>query len=91
MRLSYNLLPEVHDDAVNDELVEALRQGLEDVSRQRLRAILISFRRQANQENCLALKDLITILNENKVRPWLWWNFHFDFFFLSKHPLQIPL
>ncbi|XP_041458220.1 uncharacterized protein LOC121410292 isoform X3 [Lytechinus variegatus] len=68
MRLSYNLLPDVHDDAVNDELVEALRQCLQEVSRQRLRSILILFRRQANQENCLALKDLVSILNENKVK-----------------------
>ncbi|XP_030856262.1 uncharacterized protein LOC581284 isoform X3 [Strongylocentrotus purpuratus] len=68
MRLSYNLLPDVHGDAVNDELLEALRQCLQEVSRQRLRSILISFRRQANQENCLALKDLISILNENKVK-----------------------
>nr|XP_054750975.1 echinoderm microtubule-associated protein-like 1 isoform X4 [Lytechinus pictus] len=68
MRLSYNLLPDVHDDAVNDELVEALCQCLQEVSRQRLRSILILFRRQANQENCLALKDLVSILNENKVK-----------------------
>ncbi|XP_072174360.1 uncharacterized protein [Diadema setosum] len=68
MRLSYNLLPDVHDDAINEELLEALRQGLQDVSRQRLRFVLISFRRQANQENCLALRDVINILSENKVK-----------------------
>ena len=61
-------LPEIEGVNLDDELLEALKIPLIDVSRQRLRAIQISFRRLGNLENQITSKELNSVLSEHNIK-----------------------
>ena len=53
---------------LDDELLDALKPSLSDVSRQRLRAIQINFRRLGNLENQITAKELNSVLSEHNIK-----------------------
>ncbi|XP_072020355.1 uncharacterized protein [Amphiura filiformis] len=65
---SESSLPEIEGVNLDDELLEALKLPLIDVSRQRLRAIQISFRRLGNLENQITAKELNSVLSEHNIK-----------------------
>ncbi|XP_071787912.1 uncharacterized protein [Asterias amurensis] len=64
----YTILPEIDGIDIDKELRESLSAPLKDVSRQRLRAIRISFRRLGNTDNRVSTKDILVVLGEHNVR-----------------------
>ena len=65
---SETTLPEIEGVNLDDELLDALKNPLVDVSRQRLRAIQISFRRLGNLENQITAKELNSVLTDHNIK-----------------------
>ncbi|XP_022099755.1 echinoderm microtubule-associated protein-like 4 isoform X2 [Acanthaster planci] len=64
----FTILPEIEGIDIDKELRESLSGPLKDVSRQRLRAIKISFRRLSNTDNRISTKDALVVLGEHNVK-----------------------
>ncbi|XP_071826188.1 uncharacterized protein [Apostichopus japonicus] len=61
-------VPPISEKDCMDELKEVLRKPLENVSRQRLRAILYGFRRKGGIENRISAQHMNSVLQEHEVR-----------------------
>lgn len=61
-------VPPISEKDCMEELREVLRKPLENVSRQRLRAILYGFRRKGGLENRISVQHMNSVLIEHEVR-----------------------
>ncbi|KAJ8035801.1 Echinoderm microtubule-associated protein-like 1 [Holothuria leucospilota] len=61
-------VPPISEKDCMEELREVLRKPLENVSRQRLRAILYGFRRKGGLENRISVQHMNSVLLEHEVR-----------------------
>ncbi|XP_038046219.1 echinoderm microtubule-associated protein-like 4 isoform X2 [Patiria miniata] len=64
----FTILPEIEGIDIDKELRESLSAPLKDVSRQRLRAIKISFRRLSSMDNRISTKDALVVLGEHNIK-----------------------